>query len=341
MATTQTYGFRTKPTQFPTLRQPAGVSPLKSLYGTSMQNPVSDVLSTSTRFYPSTKPTAPSGPSVLDGGDSGNGFGGTDTGVGPGSPYASGITPKVPATPAKKPFDINDLSADPLLHLVEIANGSDIADSEAAALAGTKNAVIGAGLGDVPDTLRALFANDSASPILAGLTDANTLTAAKQNPDSMLAQLAKQHPLAQSGIDAASNEGNLFYGSRHAEALANEADQYRQAQQGVYSQVQSVLSQLLGGVLNARTSARDRYANALPDAYGRVVAANDGSDSGGGSDPGGPGAVVPPAGTGQSGAVANPFHDDRHNAPTLAALLAAVANGGSGANQSRLNRWAA
>jgi hypothetical protein len=299
MATTQRYGFQTigsKKTPFSTLRQPAGTSPLKSPYAaTATQNLVSDVLS-STNPFTKSKPTMPSLTSGL-GGASGYGL------LNPTPTTPATITaPKAPAAPQAPsvPSSVNDLTADPILNWTQQLGQKNVQDATSSALANAKNAIVRSGLSQVPDTLRLQFANDPTSPVLGALTDAMTLQAAGQNPDSALAQLSKQHPLVQSSLDAQHNAANTFYGSRHAEALAQEADQYRQAQQGVYGDLGSTLSQIVQGVLSTKQNASDQYTSQLPGAYQRVldqgagpVVDNGGTDTNG---PAGPGSVTPPAG---------------------------------------------
>jgi hypothetical protein len=277
------YGFKTLSTAkgkaaFPTLRTPAGVSPLRSLYASGFSNPTSDVLNSSqvarlgssTLGVPATGFALPASTSGL-GGAAGYGLlnPGTTT---PGSTEPSAPKPPAQAPPANGKPAINDLTSDPILAFIQSGGDKDVADTTAAALANAKNAVIGAGLDTVPDSLKQLFASDPSNPILGALTDQQTLDAAKANPDSSLKQLAKQYGLSQSDVNSQYNAGNAFYGSRHGEALSTLADQNRQAQQGVYGSLGGTLGQLYQAILDARNRAAMDYANALPGAYDRFLA---------------------------------------------------------------------
>jgi hypothetical protein len=257
---------------------PAAPSQYRAMYGATAKpktvNPVSDVLNSA---QVARQPAMPPAPKVYDGGNSGDGFGGTDTGIPPG--YNSTGTPKAPNT-----GDVGaSLDVDPILAQIKAIGARSVKDAASGVAAGAKNALIGFGSVKLPQRLRDLFTNqvpaqDSVlgqlpdNPLLGALNDTGTAAAAEQNPYSTLAQLTQGHQRNVADIGNQTNLSNLFYSSTHANKLADE----QSALQAQQDQAAQSLAGILGGYnqayLDSIGNARDQYTSELPGAFDRQKA---------------------------------------------------------------------
>lgn len=221
--------------------------------------------------------------------------------------------PKIQGTQATKApsstVQGTDLSADPILAQIKALGQKSAQDAASGELAGAENALRNYGSVNVPQSLRDFLtsqtpANDPllgdlpSNPVLGALNDANTATAAEQNPFSTVRQLSGAHDANVHGIDQASNLANLYYSSTHANELGDENQNYLGAQDSAVQQLAALLSGQNNGLIDAVNQAHQNYLSELPNAYARALA----NGSGDGTTPPTP----PPGGAGNSVIPARP-----------------------------------
>jgi hypothetical protein len=182
-----------------------------------------------------------------DGGNSGDGFGGTDIGTPPGSPYASGQTP---VAPGRTVYDIN---TDPALQ--ETVAFTGLNDQQATAAAEKQKRDLALAYGDEN---------------LARTVGGDTLAqAAAQNPLSTRARLGQQRDQGIRDLTEFHNKNNTFYGGArivdeqqsgqdYQNALAEAAAGVNQGIGNVSSQLAQALAQNEFARIQARQGARDR-----------------------------------------------------------------------------------
>lgn len=86
--------------------------------------------------------------------------------------------------------------------------------------------------------------------------DANTITAAQGNPESLLAQLDKEYSLRQKQLADSMDAQNLYYSGEYQKQLANLASGHASAQGQLGQNLRALLSNADAGVLSAQEAAR-------------------------------------------------------------------------------------
>lgn len=235
-------------------------------------------------------------------------------------PNAPKIQP-TQATKAPSPsYQGTDLSADPILAQIKALGQKSAQDAASGELADAENALRNYGSVNVPQSLRDFLASQTptndpllgdlpSNPVLGALNDANTASAAEQNPFSTVKQLSGAHDANVHNIDQASNLANLYYSSTHANELGDENQNYLGAQDSAVQQLAALLSGQNNGLIDAVNAAHQNYLGELPNAYARAIANGSGDPNapppppppppGDGSTP------PPPPGTGLSAGGAN------------------------------------
>lgn len=160
-----------------------------------------------------------------------------------------------------------DYSGDPILQKIKALGQKNVGDAVQAANAGIKDSLIG--FGD-PNLARAAhFFTPDAGTTTTG--DESTAQAAAQNPLSTLAQLAAKHLQSNAAIDNATNKANLYYGSEHANELAQEGQNYLGSQAQAQSAEQQMLGQIAAALKGVRDSADQQQLSGEQDAYTRAL----------------------------------------------------------------------
>jgi hypothetical protein len=130
--------------------------------------------------------------------------------------------------------------SDPVLARIRALNQQTLANAQAEAESIKKKAVIDTGLADVGAQVG---------------VDAGTLEAARSNPFSAAALLARESAERGRSLDEQLNQGNLFYSGHRANQLGELAFNTTQAQTGLANDLRSLLGQADQGVLMAQQQA--------------------------------------------------------------------------------------
>jgi hypothetical protein len=153
-----------------------------------------------------------------------------------------------PGAPAVNPYDY---SADPAYQRIRALGQRDVGDAEAQALAARKQLAI-----------------DQGDPSLA--PDEQTAAAARANPFSIMAGLAKHRAEDPRALIEADNSQNLFYSSTAAKHQSDLVRSLLESETNARAQGRSAASQIGAGLLRARQGAADQLGQAQEEAAGRL-----------------------------------------------------------------------
>lgn len=163
----------------------------------------------------------------------------------------SAVRPTPPPAPP-----IVDYSSDPLLLQTRALSQRNLAGARAAALA--------ARTGQLEQ-----FGYD---PALASLyPDANVAGAARANPNSVLAQLARANTQRVRGINEGASAHNLYYSSYRGQELGRNAAAYQSDQQTAAQTLRNALAGIGSSLTGVEQTEQERVMGAEQDAYLRAL----------------------------------------------------------------------
>lgn len=165
-----------------------------------------------------------------------------------------------------------DLSTDPIVQKIKAMNDRTWGEAVSSTDAARKQLLIDSGFGDLA---RATNFGSLEQPQTG---DEATALAAEANPYSIAANLMRAHAQAQTGIDQADNNANLFFSSARANHLGDEAHQYLGNVTSAQGQIRQQLTDLVTNLLNERSRENDALAGGYSDA--RTAAVNNAATRG-------------------------------------------------------------
>lgn len=164
--------------------------------------------------------------------------------------------------PAASPFD---LSTDPIVQRIRALNTRNYGDAISQADSVRKQALINAGFSDIA---RSAQFGSLEQPTTG---DEATALAAAANPYSVAANLKLAHDQAQNQIDQNANHENLFFSSARANRLGDEAHQYLGNVSGAEGALRNQLTDIISGLLSARSQGAQSEADALSTARTNAI----------------------------------------------------------------------
>lgn len=153
--------------------------------------------------------------------------------------------------PPEQAVNPYDYSADAGYQRVRAIGERDVGNAQADALAQQKQLAI-----------------DQGDPSLA--PDEQTAAAARANPFSVMAQLAKHRAEDPRALTEADNSQNLFYSGAAAKHQSDLVRSLLQQETDANSSARARMSDIQGGLLQARQSAADQTSQAQEEAAGRL-----------------------------------------------------------------------
>lgn len=178
----------------------------------------------------------------------------------PASPYTPYSPPggAPPAMPGAGDTSV-DYSQDPILLKAQALAKQQIADAESYAREAEAQNLI-------------LYGDPQLVKQTLGKNAKDTKQAAKNNPFSTVAELARWNQRSQVGLDENFNNQNLFYSTARLRGKALQSEDYQRQQSKTASQLQDVLAQIAQNLLATRQQSQAMLLSEEEAAYQRALA---------------------------------------------------------------------